>query len=443
VARKALLFLPVVLLALGTSYWVAHILRGRMRSELEATHARLVEEGYRVTLGYRYGGPRAAKDVELNFLVPASSAQEMRLVLVNRSLWGRVEAALAREGAGEVFRAGGRNFERSEELHLSPGAYRLTAVLRGARFGGLEIGIRDPMVWIRDLDPRLYTRMEPPAEGAFRWPYYLYIPSKLAPSPRLLIEPNNSGICDDEFRVQEEAAKGEILRTAQLAEAIGCPLLVPVFPRPAADENIYTHALDRDVLTCGRRDIGRLDLQLAAMAEDARARLRDRNIDVGPKAFLFGFSASGMFVNRFSMLHPDLVAAVACGSPGGWPIAPVAEYQGAPLRYPVGIADLKNLVGVEANLGEIRQVPMFLFLGQEDRNDSVVFRDGYEKEDEQLIMDKFGTTLPERWKLAESLYRSAGLSARFVLYPSAGHELTGQMEDDVIRFFRERLPAAP
>ena len=441
--RKGLLFSLVVLLIALIGYRALQRQRDRIQSQLGAMHARLVAEGYRVTLGHHYMGPHAAQDVKLRFLVPASSDGTIRLVLMNRAVLGSVEVAITREGGGSVFTAGGRNFDRTEELHLAPGEYRLTADLERARFGGLEIGVKDPITWIRDLDARWYTKTEPAPNGGFVWPYYLYIPPKLAPAPQLLVVPNNSGICDDEFRVQEEAAKGEIARVSTLADAIGCPLLVPVFPRPATDAKIYTHALDRDVLTSGRRDIGRLDLQLAAMVQDAGAHLRDRNIRVGPKVLLFGFSASGMFVNRFTMLHPDLVAAVACGSPGGWPIAPVAEYQGASLRYPIGIADLQSLVGGEANMGEIRRVPMYMFLGQNDTNDSVVFRDGYDEEDERLIMARFGVTLPQRWKISESVYRSAGLSAQFILYPSVAHEVTSGMEGDVVKFFQREMKTTP
>ena len=143
-------------------------------------------------------------------------------------------------------------------------------------------------------------------------------------------------------KVHEEAAKGEAMRASKLADAIGCPLLVPVFPRPAADANIYTHALDRDVLTCGKRDIGRLDLQLAAMVQDAGDHLRNRNIRVGPKLLLSGSPRSGMFVNRFTILHPEMVAAVASGSPAGGR-SPFSGASRASLRYPIGIADLKSL----------------------------------------------------------------------------------------------------
>ncbi|HML49272.1 MAG TPA: hypothetical protein PKE04_21240, partial [Clostridia bacterium] len=49
--------------------------------------------------------------------------------------------------------------------------------------------------------------------------------------------------------------------------------------------------------------------------------------------------------NRFALLHPDRVRAAAIGSPGGWPVAPVAQAEGNDLPYPIGIADVAQLTG--------------------------------------------------------------------------------------------------
>ena len=105
-------------------------------------------------------------------------------------------------------------------------------------------------------------------------------------------------------------------------------ILVPVFPRPEENWRIYTHALDRDVLETDIPELRRLDLQLEAMIDDATNRLSRQSWRVNPKVLMWGFSASGMFVNRFTLLHPDRVLAVVVGSPGGWPIAPVKRWLG-------------------------------------------------------------------------------------------------------------------
>jgi predicted esterase len=427
-----------ILAALLIFFAAGFLAQASLRTGLHKNHERLLQQGYSTTLGFFHRMPRR-EPISLRFL--ASSGGEIEVDVTHRALFGKGRIEIRRDdgSAGPVFSAAGRSFARRRSLHLAPGRYAVAVDFRHAWFGGLDLGMRGPLTWVRDLDPRVYTRVDSAGEDGFHWPCYLYVPPNLADRPELLVVPNNTGHCDDDLEVHEEAAKTEILRDSRMARDLGVPLLVPVFPRSEADSSIYTHALDRDVLECGRSDIGRLDLQLAAMADHARALLKARGVAVGEKLLLFGFSASGMFVNRFTILHPDRVLAVACGSPGGWPIAPVAEVAGRPLRYPVGIADLGTLAGEEVDLEALRRVPMFFFLGGEDHNDSVVFRDGYDEEDERLVFELFGSTLQERWKMAEALYDSAGLDARFALYPSAGHEVTEAMAKDVRDFFRAHL----
>ena len=78
---------------------------------------------------------------------------------------------------------------------------------------------------------------------------------------------------------------------------------------------------------------------------------------------------------------------------------------------------------------------MFLFLGAEDDNDSVVFRDSYEKEDEELIFELFGKTPVDRWEMAKRLYLESRLNAEFRLYPKVKHGVTNEMMADIVAFF--------
>jgi hypothetical protein len=41
---------------------------------------------------------------------------------------------------------------------------------------------------------------------------------------------------------------------------------------------------------------------------------------------MIGFSASGAFTNRFTLLHPEMIKAASIGAPGGWPIVPTATW---------------------------------------------------------------------------------------------------------------------
>jgi pimeloyl-ACP methyl ester carboxylesterase len=285
------------------------------------------------------------------------------------------------------------------------------------------------------------VKVEAQAAKGFAYPYYLYVPKALRETKNvkktqtLLVLPNNAGKTSDDFAVHEADVSRKILNNAGIADRLKVTLLMPVFPRPATDWRIYTHALDRDAMLTDKKEFARFDLQLIAMIDDARARLAGEKLKLDKRFLMLGFSASGMFVNRFAFLHPKRVKAAAIGSPGGWAIAPVPSFKEKDLRYPIGTSDFKTVSGKKLDLKNLRRVPLFMFLGDKDDNDSVIFRDSYEKEDEDLIFALFGKMPVERWDDSEKLYRDAKLNAEFRLYPSIGHGITKEMFDDVLAFF--------
>ena len=268
--------------------------------------------------------------------------------------------------------------------------------------------------------------VEADAAAGFASDYYLYVPS----TPRrgatgeatLLVQPNNSGQTSDDLAVHRRDAWWTAFERKGIADRLGVPLLVPAFPRTASDWRVYTHALDRDVLTTRKEPLARLDLQLIAMIDHARARLASEGLPVAPRVLLQGYSASGMFANRFTALHPDRVRAVTVGSPGGWPIAPVAQVGGQVLSYPAGIADAQALTGRAFDAAAFARVPQLIYMGGADDNDSLDFGDGWDAAAAAQVDRLFGTTPGARWEHAKRLYGRAGVDARFELVDGIGHD---------------------
>lgn len=300
----------------------------------------------------------------------------------------------------------------------------------------------------RTKPPSAYTTQVDAAPGhGFQWPYYLYVPENTGSRGdeghliHILVLPNNTGQWNDSFSVHEQAAFNKATGSwcTRLAEDLDAALLVPVFPRPADNWQLYTHALDRDTLETEILELERLDLQLGAMIDDAIGRLSANGWRVNPKVLMTGFSASGMFANRFTVLHPERVLAAAIGSPGGWPIAPVDTWKGESLRYPIGVGDVEELAGTPFALENFRQVPLFFFIGDQDDNDSVPHDDGYDDKDAILIFYLFGRTPLERWSIAQELYESIGANVDFRVYSGVGHTIPPEMLEDVKVFFEEAL----
>jgi hypothetical protein len=298
-----------------------------------------------------------------------------------------------------------------------------------------------------------FLKVEANPDKGFHWPYYLSIPDSLGKNPVLLVEPNNTGTWSDTPEFHEASAVDLIRRNSWLAVDLNIPYLVPTFPRPITPQapqsgGIYTHALDRYSLYLPYlpETLERIDLQLIAMINDAKERLSARGHTINKKVFLTGFSASGAFVSRFTALHPDLVKAVAQGSPGGWPIAPVSQWNGTTLRYPVGVADLEQLVGSPLNLNLFRAVPKYIYVGDQDTNDALDTRDMPQEDRDQicaLLSCSPNPILANRWPIAQEMYESVGADAQFVLYPGVAHSITTQMWSDIKTFFNQHKVTLP
>ena len=279
-------------------------------------------------------------------------------------------------------------------------------------------------------------KVESAPRNGFHFPFFLYVPKNLAKAQRLLVIPNNSGNSQDTFEAQIDSAKRQTLVWNDLAERVSAVLLVPAFPRPNVEPPVYTHALSRSTLLVKDGDLKRIDLQLIKMIEAANLVLSKRGAKhIKRKVFLFGFSASASFVNRFTFIHPELVGAVAFGAPGGWPLAPLTEYKGKTLNYPVGLADFQEVSSTPFDLDALKRVPIFAFLGSKDENDSVTFRDSYTEVDQALVFSEFGKNPVGRWPIAEKFYKDAGLKATFKLYDGLAHGTNRAVHDDIVDFF--------
>ena len=306
----------------------------------------------------------------------------------------------------------------------------------------------------RDSVPGELIVVEPQEGEGFNYPYFLFLPERLLNDPGagealfLLVEPNNSGFADDDLDAHAEKAGRQATRDFYvgnfMATALGYPLLVPVFPRPESEWKIYTHALDRDAIREKGTSLERLDLQLLAMVEDARRLLAEREIPTKHKILLTGFSASGTFVNRFSLIHPDRIAGLAAGGVNGLLMLPVGELNGNVLGYPLGIHDFGSLFGKAFDSLSFRAVPQFLYMWENDTNDAVPYEDGYDKDERETVYATMGERMmPDRWNKCTGLYGEKGINARFRSYPGTGHENPDHVKQEILEFFKDVTAQPP
>jgi hypothetical protein len=278
----------------------------------------------------------------------------------------------------------------------------------------------------------------------FHHDYILFIP-KGTPAGKnifLLAEPNNTGKISDSIEVHKKAAVHLASVSSvgnNISTELKIPLLVPVFPRPASQPLLYTHALDRDIMTENKPELKRLDLQLLEMINDAGSILLSMNIKLEQKFLMSGFSASATFVNRFSFIHPGKIKALAIGGFNGKLLLPQRKINNVALNYPIGLNDFPELFSRSFAADAYRQLPQFIYMGRLDDNDAVQFDDAYSKKERQVINTHIGRKVQERYLACRQVYAANKFNTIFKTYEGIGHWTTAAIHLDIINFFLNQM----
>lgn len=416
----------------------AHCAEPETPASVLAARARtngLIENSFNYTRGFRLK-PAAIYPVHLELLFPGDTDDHQIFLWLNGSNAKATFRFTGPDGKPWMTWEGtGGEIALSRQMPRGKYVFELDA---GSTDGVALLGIKGAVTTVPELNAAAQEHPAKPAQG-FHWPYYMYVPKNVR-TTHVLVAPNNTGAATADLAWLRASAGDQLNEQVKLAERLGAPLLIPMFPRPAlANDNLYLHALTRASMKAKQAAYKRVDLQLLAMLRDATARLAQQGVSVDARMMLWGFSASGSFVGRFGFLHPDNVLAVASGSPGGLPILPLAKHDGERLAYPVGIADVKSLTGKAVQLERVKQVAFLIYMGDKDENDSVIHRDSFSVADEQLVARHFGTTPKLRWNKVQAQYAEQGLDARFVLYPDVAHSVTPAMHEDIAAFFEQHI----
>jgi predicted esterase len=157
-------------------------------------------------------------------------------------------------------------------------------------------------------------------------------------------------------------------------------------------------------------------------------------LDLAPRVVIYGFSRGAQMAHRFAMIYPEQTLGVAAISAGTYTL-PLAEMtvngQRVPLRFPFGVADLRQRFGRAFDVAALQPVRFWVAVGGEDRNPDEVPRqwDPY-----------VGHTRVERAEQFVQRLTDAGLSAELAVFPGVGHELTDEMRARALDFIGALRP---
>lgn len=425
-------------------------------------HALLLEETKNFSNSWKFTCRNKNAILEKEIL--KSDQQPISLFIWFQGVTGKITVTVIDDAKNEVITMKGNGLDGRYVLPLQEGTYTLR--IHFTHFTGLGVLFYKNFQFTTELPPHKFLLIEQKPSEGFNWEYILYIPDDIQ-SPYLLVIPNNTGKSTPSLAYHKAAAKALIVQESTLADALGAPLLVPLFPRPTDD--LYTHNLDRDCLLTDIQALKRLDLQLLAMIQNAKVLLAQKNIHLEQKIFLSGFSASGTFSDRFTYLHPSTVKAAVLG--GGTLMIPVATWKGENLPYPIGVFDYERLMGRPFDLDAFSQIHRYVYMGADDEggweteNGSVLTgkehyntykRPLFEKnvqtkkspiarhdgnitefEEEEIkfrIYDE--NILLDQLLMIQAIFEELEVeNTQFAVYEGVGHEVTSEMKDDMTQFF--------
>lgn len=297
-----------------------------------------------------------------------------------------------------------------------------------------------------NLDGYIFTGTPQPEKG-FHCGYFIYLPAVLRERPVLIVEGpavGEVGPLEKACEIVLEKAVFELSAGGfphALARALGCPVMMPLFPRPEDGEsNIFTHALTSRAMSVSDLPVARVDLQLLAMFQDIRDRFGRAGINLHGKFIVKGFSAGGEFAHRFTLLHPQYVlAAVGGGNMHSFTL-PLRTYQKETLIWPNGMGNTDCYCRFDYDC--YKEVRQLFYMGDQDFRDSVPYNDSYTEEERQQVYRLFGKIgMPDRWNLYQRLVSDLGLHNIVCrTEPGLGHQPSNEIRDYIIRFLREVLP---
>jgi pimeloyl-ACP methyl ester carboxylesterase len=252
-----------------------------------------------------------------------------------------------------------------------------------------------------------------------------------------------------DYSSNTEQVKSYAYQITSRAEKYRLILLLPSIHR-SENPAYYTMAFDRySFLSTTPNFYKRPDLKINLMINELKESLRSEGYKINEKIFVEGFSAGGMFAQRYCLLHPEKVQAISAGQCGGSLTLPVSSYHGIVTDWAVGVNDFYLLSGNNFPLKTFKSVPQYFYIGDKDYNNSHVQTPGnfWTQDQIDFLHKEFGATDPVRILNMAVYMKNICCNVTFKLYPNIGHEVspwnTPNIIDDIYEFLNKQKTQTP
>lgn len=287
-----------------------------------------------------------------------------------------------------------------------------------------------------------------PANNDIAYDWFSYVPKNINKQEKSYMLVYSTGGLSD-YEENTAAIKAVAVFLQERAELHKFILLLPSIPNTSDEPYIYTIAMAEQIFYENTDEFRkRPDLKVNKMIDKLGNDLRQNGYDVHEKVFLEGFSAGGMFVQRYTLLHPEKVQAIGGGQCGGGLTLPATVYEnpqsswnGFYMDWAVGVNNFKSLAGYELDFEVYKQVPHLIYIGDKDTKNShlEVPSEGFWTQQQfNFCHEAFGSTDPVRLDNQCAYLSELGCSVTFKLYPGYDHGImpwsTPEIYDEVFAF---------
>lgn len=181
---------------------------------------------------------------------------------------------------------------------------------------------------------------------------------------QIIVESNNLESDNFEEIVEQGALTG--LRLARLTKEYPGPIVIPLIP---SHRNYpYFQQLSKECFNIPSDNKNyRMDEQVVRIIDNAKSIIeKETGLIVQDKIFLNGYSSSGVFAQRFALLHPEIIETACIGGASGSIPIPTEK-----ISYPIGIADYEFLTGKKFDYENYSKIHFKYYVGEfETKNKS-------------------------------------------------------------------------
>lgn len=256
-------------------------------------------------------------------------------------------------------------------------------------------------------------------------PFVLITPSTLKDGQILVMESNNLETNNIQSLLRQALGAGKDLNDIFKGSN---PILIPILPSKSPNAPYYQQ-LSTECFQNGERP----DLNIVEAVNKAKEIMKNQyNIKLNDKIFLNGYSSSGCFAQRFSLIHPELIDTACIGEASESIPIPNKD-----LDYPLGIKNYEELFGKKFDIEEYKKIIFDYYVGSlecetksPDRIDEngnlspmhdMSYFDRSVPTDVETHRKKLGQDMFERAKNTVELLKNIGINISHTIIPNTAH----------------------